>query len=68
MNGMDPRWVAAREEGKLVRVNTLRKGQRFLSMNSTEWIYGHEHRGCCYVTGLDGFESCFAACASVLPV
>ena len=64
----DASWLAARELGHLVRVDSLRKGQQFRPMTGGVYTFLRQHganRGAFCVKGPDGSETCFAGCATV---
>jgi hypothetical protein len=65
----DKRWLAARAEGRLVRVDSLRKGDRFLSMMGASYTYerpdGGNH-GAHHAVNDSGLQDeVFAGCAEV---
>lgn len=67
---IDPREIRASQwaKGPRVRIDTLRRGQRFLDIEGTAWTYDRIDgalSGVHHVHNVKG-ASCFAGCAEVL--
>lgn len=59
-----------RDPSCLVRVDSLAPGQRFVDVQGSTWTYERRDgslAGVYHCNRSDGFVSCFAGCAEVIP-